>query len=64
MAITVDLAQAQAMAKGYDARLMADIVKAVVSSSRILCLTGAGISTSAGIPVSHLLAQRPLLVDG
>ena len=53
MTITVDLSLAQSMRKGYDARLIGEIVKAVIKSNRIVCLTGAGISTSAGIPVRY-----------
>ena len=52
MTVSLNVEQAQKSKNGYDARYLKDVVDAVVKAKRVLCLTGAGISTSAGIPVS------------
>lgn len=52
MTVSLSVEQAQKSKNGYDARYLRDVVDAVVKAKRVLCLTGAGISTSAGIPVS------------
>ena len=36
----------------YDHKQLVDAVKAVIKAKNIVCMAGAGISTSAGIPVS------------
>jgi len=55
--ITVDLERILASGKKntYEGRAYAELVSCIARSKRVVCLTGAGISTSAGIPVSTTL---------
>ena len=40
-------------------RLLQEVADTLVAAKKIVVITGAGISTTCGIPVSHLVVQRP-----
>lgn len=58
--MTVRLDLDAPMAESTTRRALLDISLAVAKCKKIVIVTGAGISCSCGVPVSHLVLSQPL----